>query len=84
MHTTLNSLDQYAKQTRSRTHGLLGMNRLLVFGVAINESNKFNWARFLYKGNIKVYSSDMILGHFLYVWVPSYYFLKIMLLFTVM
>ena len=36
MHTTLNSLDQYSKQiARSRTHGLLGMNRLLEFGVAI-------------------------------------------------
>ena len=37
MHTTLNTLDQYAKQIAlSLTHGLLGMNRLLVFGVAIS------------------------------------------------
>ena len=69
----LNSLDQYAKQiARSRTHGLLDINRLLVVDVAINELNAFNWARFLYRGNVKVYGSDMILRYFVYVWAPSY------------
>ena len=52
------------------------MNSLLVFGVAINESNKFNWAGFVYKGNITVYGSDMNLGHFVYVLAPSYYIFK--------
>ena len=68
MHT-LNSLDQYAKQiARSHSHGLLDMNKLLVFGVDINVLPSMNRVSsiglVLYKGNIKVYSSDMIVGHF--------------------